>query len=328
MIPRAVATGNCEVRPHCMAFEVATGDDGKATGVRYFDAKGVRQEQQARVVVVSATAVESARLLLNSTSAAHKDGLGNDRGLVGRHLTFSTLGKAWGEWDRAALPEAMRGEHRIHFLQRSVQDLYRIPAAKGAYDKGGTLNFILPHRNPIHTAERLAKRTTPSLWGGALQEAIRRSTQDVQELEVEVFAEFLPNPGTRVTVGSDQDKKDKWGLPVAHIELAHHPADKANCQVLVDKAVELFKAGGAQTTGVQTVGGTTFVLQHGTCRFGSDPGKSVLDVNCRVRAADNVYVVDGSFMPTSGGVPTTWTIMANSFRVADHLVGRFKARGI
>lgn len=326
VIPQAIATGNCEVRPGSMAFEVATGKDGRATGVRYFDGAGVRQEQRARVVVVSATAVESARLLLNSRSAQHKDGLANDNGRVGRHLTFSTLGKAWGEWDQAKLPEQMRGKHRIHFLQRSVQDLYRIPAKKGGYDKGGTLNFILPHRNPIHTAERLSKRAKPALWGAALQRAVRRSMQEVQELEVEVFAEFLPSPGTRVTVDAGAARKDKWGLPVAHIHLDHHPADAPNCQLLVDKAVEVFKAGGAEATGVETVGGTTFVLQHGTCRFGKDPGSSVLDPHCRAHSVDNLYVVDGSFMPTSGGVPTTWTIMANSFRVADHLVRRFKAR--
>ena len=168
----------------------------------------------------------------------------------------------------------------------------------------------------------------PALWGAALQAAIVRSTQEVQELEVEVFAEFLPTPGTRVTVGSGDDRKDKWGLPVAHIHLAHHPADEANCRLLVDKAVEVFKAGGADKTGVQTVGGTTFVLQHGTCRFGKDPGKSVLDPTCRAHSVDNLYVVDGSFMPSSGAVPATWTIMANSFRVADHLVRRFKAREI
>jgi choline dehydrogenase-like flavoprotein len=323
VIPTAVATGKCEVRPGSMAFEVATNPaTGKATGVRYFDAAGARREQKARVVVVSATAIESARLLLNSRSAGHPDGLANDQGLVGRHLTFSTLGK-------------MRGEHRIHFLQRSIQDLYRLPkaaAASDGYDKGGTLNFLLPHRNPIHSAERLANRSQPALWGAALQQAIRRSLEDVQELEVEVFAEFLPTPETRVTVsrgapgGLMQGKKDKWGLPVAEIHLTHHPFDKRNCKTLVDKAVELFKAGGAADTGVQTVGGTTFILQHGTCRFGQDPSKTVLNPDCRAHSVDNLYVVDGSFLPTSGGVPTTWTIMANAFRVADHLVRRFKAR--
>ena len=64
--------------------------------------------------------------------------------------------------------------------------------------------------------------------------------------------------------------------------------------------------------------------QNGTVRFGRDPKASALDVNCRAHDVDNLYVVDGSFMPTSGGVPVTLTIAANSFRVADALVRRMK----
>ena len=70
--------------------------------------------------------------------------------------------------------------------------------------------------------------------------------------------------------------------------------------------------------------GQTTILQHGTCRFGVDPATSVLDKDCRAHQVPNLYVVDGSFMPSSGGVPTTLTIAANSFRVAHSLVGRMK----
>jgi choline dehydrogenase-like flavoprotein len=282
------------------------------------------QEQRARVVVVSATAVESARLLLNSVSPAHRDGLANASGLVGRHLTFSTLGKAWAEWPNAALPPDLRAKSRIHFLNRSVQDLYRIPARKGAYDKGGTLSFLLPHRNPSHTAERLARRASPPLWGQALKDAVVRSLTGQQELEVEVFAEFLPTPATRVTV--DPAVKDRWGVPSARIAVVRHAEDAVNCKHLVDTALAIFDAAGAGRTAAETVGGTTYILQHGTCRFGNDGRTSVLRPDCRAWSCPNLYVVDGSFMPTSGGVPTTWTILANAFRVAETLVRRFKAR--
>ena len=73
------------------------------------------------------------------------------------------------------------------------------------------------------------------------------------------------------------------------------------------------------------VAGETTILQHGTCRFGKDPATSVLDTDCRAHEVPNLYVVDGSFMPTSGGVPITLTIAANSFRVADRLVQKVKA---
>ncbi len=63
-------------------------------------------------------------------------------------------------------------------------------------------------------------------------------------------------------------------------------------------------------------------LVAGGCRFGNDPEKSVLDPDCRAHDVDNLYVTDGSFMPTGGSVPYTWTIYANAFRVADKIVER------
>ena len=322
LIPRAVATGHCEVRPHSMAFEVAVGKDGKVTGVRYFDQAGKAQVQRARYVVVSATSVESARLLLNSKSARFPKGLANGTGLVGRHLTFSTLGKGWGDFERAKLPKKMQPTDPVSFLGRTIQDHYFLKEAKGGYDKGGTLNYLVPHRNAIFTADRLAKRTHPPRWGAPLKDALYHYYRDLHELEFEVFAEFLPNPNTFVEVGGEV--KDRFGIPVATIHVDQHPLSVKHVEQVVHHGLEVFQAAGAVNTGVEVAAGTTYVLQHGTCRFGKDPASSVLDPNCRAHEVDNLYVVDGSFMPTSGGVPTTLTIMANAFRVGHHLAGRLK----
>jgi choline dehydrogenase-like flavoprotein len=326
LIPRALATGRCELRPHSMVFEVTVGRDGRAEAVRYFDAAGDVREQRARVVCISATAIESARLLLNSKSSRFPNGLANGSGLVGRNLTFSTLARGYGEFEVARLPAELRPHHPVHFLQRSIQDFYFIPERRGGYDKGGTLNFLLPHRNPIATAERLSRRGRPPLWGAELNRAVLRYYEEVRELECEVFGEFLPNPGTYVSV--DGEIKDRWQIPSATIHLRNHPADVANSRMLLDKVLEVFRGADASNTVADTAGETTFVLQHGTCRFGRDPATSVLDPFCRSHEVDNLYVVDGSFMPTSGGVPSTLTIMANAFRVADHLAQRFGAGGM
>jgi choline dehydrogenase-like flavoprotein len=326
LLPRAIETGRCEVRPRAMAFEVTCDAAARVRGVSYLDEAGRAQTQRARVVCVSASAIESARLLLNSRSARFPNGLANGAGLVGRHLTFSTLGRAWGAFDVASLPDMMRPHHPVHFLQRAVQDHYFLRARAGGYDKGGTLNFLLPHRNPIYTALRLAARHQPPLWGTSLNRELSRYYKEVREIEFEVFGEFLPGPGTSVTV--DGAVKDRFGLPVARIDLAPHPEDVRNSELLVRAGVDLLGAAGARATGVETSGGTTFVLQHGTCRFGTDPATSVLDPSCRAHEVQNLYVVDGSFMPTSGGVPTTMTIMANALRVAEHLVTRLRAREV
>lgn len=326
LIPQAVKTGRCEVRAGCMAFEVTTDKTGRATGVSYYDDKGAAKTQRARLVVVSATAIESARLLLNSTSARFPRGLGNGAGLVGKHLTFSTLAKGYGEFAVDALPQELRGRHPVHFLQRTVQDDYYLggdAAGDDGYDKGGTANFLLPHRNPIHAAERLSSRSVPALWGAELQRALSRYHRDVREIEVEVFAEFLPTAGTRVEI--DPQVKDRWGIPSARIHHQHHARDLTQAKHVLDRALSLLKAAGAQRAQAESSPSTTHVLQHGTCRFGKDPASSVLDPDCRSHEVDNLYVVDGSFMPSSGAVPTTLTIMANAFRVAESIGAHLKA---
>ncbi len=321
VIPAAVATGRCEVRAGCMAFAVSrsAAHPDRVQGVRYYDPSGTPQEQKARVVVMSASAIESARLWLNSE-------LPDPSGQVGKHLTLSTLGKGYGVFDIGSLPPEMTVEvgAGVQHLQRSLQDFYLLKDQAGGYDKGGTAVFQLVHTNPIFAMERLARRARPKLWGADLMRAVKRYYAEVRELEFELFGEFLPNPGT--FVGVSDDVKDTWGIPVAEVHAAPHPADTANSRRMVQECVEVLKAAGATETGVESVGGTTWVLQHGTCRFGSDPRTSVLDVNCKAHALDNLYVVDGSFLPTSGGVPTTLTIMANSFRVAEQLIGGFKKR--
>jgi choline dehydrogenase-like flavoprotein len=98
--------------------------------------------------------------------------------------------------------------------------------------------------------------------------------------------------------------------------------DLRNNLKVVEAGIEVLKAAGASATKQETVGGTTFILQHGTCRMGNDPKTSVLDAECRSHDVKNLYVVDGSFMPSSGGVPTTLTIIANSLRVAEKLIER------
>lgn len=313
-VTRALRTGKCEIRPHAMVFQLDVRSDGTVASAQYYDQDGNTQVVKARTFVVSATAVESARLLLNHSSAAHPNGLANSSGQVGKNLMFSTLGKGWGEFDVEKLPDDLKPHHPIHFINRSVSDLYFLDALKDEYNKGGAIGFLLPHRNPIFTADRVAKRFTPPLWGPALQRAIKRAYTDVRELEFEVYGEFLPNGLTYVSASTDV--KDKWGIPVAHIHLNNHPLDVRNNLKVVEAGIEILKAAGATTTRQETVGGTTFILQHGTCRMGTNPQDSVLNADCRAHDVKNLYVVDGSFMPSSGAVPTTMTIMANSLRVA------------
>ena len=96
-------------------------------------------------------------------------------------------------------------------------------------------------------------------------------------------------------------------------------------QWLSDRAFELLNDLGADAMMPTDIGGTSSYLVHGTCRMGTDPERSVLNPYCQTHEVDNLFVVDGSFMPTSGGASPTLTIAANSFRTADHIRSRFES---
>jgi choline dehydrogenase-like flavoprotein len=102
------------------------------------------------------------------------------------------------------------------------------------------------------------------------------------------------------------------------------PHHRAAGRWMFQRACEILSDLGAEDFQALSVGGTSSYLVHGTCRAGADPRTSVLDPWCRAHEVSNLYVVDGSFLPTSGGAAPTLTILANSFRVADHLIARWR----
>ena len=122
---------------------------------------------------------------------------------------------------------------------------------------------------------------------------------------------------------------DKWDTPVARIKIGNHPHDVKVGRYLARKGYQMLKDMGADSASWGVSGKPPVNLIAGGCRFGNDPIKSVLDPNCRAHDVENLYVTDGSFMPTGGSVPYTWTIYANAFRVADKILtelGGLRAR--
>jgi choline dehydrogenase-like flavoprotein len=329
LLPQAQKTGRCQVRPGCMVTRILTDKDDRATGVVYLDKKGEERKLEARVVVLAATAIESARLLLMSKNGRFPLGLANRSGLVGKNLTFSTFGKGTSIFERHELEKKLGSEGMdLPFLQRSVQDDYWNEKNGLLLPKGGTYNFLLHHPNPINAAVRLMMESKWSLWGQKLKDRLREYFHDELWVEFEVFGEFLPHSGCYVDL--DPQVKDGFGLPVARISNLHHPASDEVNKFCVRRGMDILEAmrPAAKKVWPFTWSSTTYHLQHGTCRFGSDPSRSVLNPDCMTHDVHNLYITDGSFMPSSGAVPATPTIMANSFRVAEKIAGRFLRREI
>jgi choline dehydrogenase-like flavoprotein len=291
--------------------------------VLYRDANGTTEFQPARCVVLAATAIESARLLLSSRSSRFPNGLGNHNGLVGKNLVFSGLAKGEALFHH-------RGKKNVEwlldpapFVQRSLQDFYLLDKPKDGLRKVGTLLFAFFHPNPINTAERVAGDGEAAIWGKKLKGALRNEAAGSRCLVYEAFGEYLPTAGSYVDL--DPEVKDRFGLPVARITIGRHPLDHAATKLLADRGLELLNALEPDAARIAAEQGETKILQGGTCRFGKDAASSVLDPSCKSHSVPNLYVSDGSFMPTSSGVPFTLTILANAFRVGTKIAARFKA---
>lgn len=319
LLPKAEATGRCEIRPLSMVREIAVTPDGRADGCVYLDEDGDEVRVRARIVVVACSAVETARLLLLSRSARFPQGLANSNGQVGHNLHFSVNSSGWATFrfgSGQVADDVLR--HGAPFLQRSMQDFYSIPQGVSDLPKGGTIRFGFPHANPISTSMWLAHRPGALTWGPLLKKAMREHWREGRTIEFETFADFLPNPGTLVDL--DDDAKDRWGVPAARIRVeppAHHAKAGAYVQA---RALELLEACGPDEVHAGGVGETTAHLVHGTCRMGADPATSVIDAAGRAHDCPNLYVTDGSAIPHAGGVPSTLTILANAFRIADRIL--------
>ena len=105
--------------------------------------------------------------------------------------------------------------------------------------------------------------------------------------------------------------------------LGKYRRNKETASYLVDKGLAVLRAmGGEDPRAVSKFGGASTNLVGGTCRFGTDPARSVLDADCRAHEAENLFVTDGSFMPSGGSVPPTFTIYANALRVGEKIVAQ------
>lgn len=321
-VAQALATGHCELRPVAMVREVCVGADGRVTGCIYIDAHGSEHEVRAGLVCVCCSAIESARLLLLSKSARFPDGLANGSGQVGRNLQFHGFSNGRGRFRYARHPDKpLRDDNP--FLDCSLADHYFLPPGISDLPKGGLIRFGLPAKTPVAAALRAAEEGAGLLWGSRLEQRLREYFHEYLTVDFEVFHDFIPNDRTFVTL--DPNVRDKWGLPVARIHLDVPEHHRKAGRWLVERGLEALSEMGADEVQPEEIGENAPYLVHGTCRAGLDPTRAVLDPWCRTHEVPNLFVVDGSFMPTSGGASPTQTILANSLRTADHILASAKA---
>jgi choline dehydrogenase-like flavoprotein len=306
VIPAALKTGLCELRTDSTAREIVLDARGQAIAVTYFDADDRLQTQPARLVVVSAGAIETARLLLNSKSRLHPNGLGNRYDWVGRNLQGHAYPRAVGLFDfdtyddvgpgaSIAICDFNHGNSGLRGGAMLANEFIRLPIQFTGVTPPGTPRWGRAHKN-------------------YMRQFYRRS--------IAVMGPVQEMPVFDARVQLDPRVKDFWGIPVARLSGGRHPHSVEVARAVVVKAEEWLREAGAIRTwtgvpGLELSGGQH---QAGTCRMGNDPRTSVVDRNCRIHEAGNVYLADASVHVTNGGFNPALTILANAYRVAAAIV--------
>lgn len=312
VIPVALATGNCELRTNSIASEIVVDDGGRARGVKYFDREDRAQYQTCDVVVVSAAAIETARLLLNSKSKLFPTGAGNRHDWVGRNLQGHVYPAMFGLFDRDVYDDVGSG------ATIAISDFnHGNPGLRG----GAVLTNEF-----IRTPYVFLGLRPPGAarWGRAHKEFQRRYYR--RSIRLSGPVQEMPTFDARVDI--DPKVMDHWGIPVARISGLNHAHNAEIARFVAAKGEQWLKEAGAVQTWVNAPAGRGPARggshQAGTCRMGNDPKTSVTDRTGRVHDIDNLYVADGSLHVTNGGYNPALTIMALGYWVGHHIVRNWK----
>ncbi|MFT8365273.1 MAG: GMC oxidoreductase, partial [Gluconobacter cerinus] len=309
-------------------------DSGRATGVTFVHRRTRKRHTiSAKAVVVCASPIESVRLLLNSRSARHTSGLGNNSGVLGRYFMDQCASLMFGRWPaiaREGQPETLP-EHPLF---------------------GATGGMYVPRY------ENTANHHDASFTGGyTYQGSIGRyagpDAQGYLPVTMMCFGEMLPYEDNRITL--NYSRKDRWGIPLPHISCGIHSNERAMLKRQIQDSADMIESGHglvdfwASPLGLGQKGAGMYPAQvwpirwfmrkmfpkslvvgaaiheSGGARMGSDPATSYLNPYGQCWEVPNLYVTDASSFPTGGSLGTTLTVMALSIRACEHLATELKA---
>ncbi len=317
LIYPAMDTGRLTLRTNAIAREILVDDKtGKARGVSFIDSESGRTyEARAKVVVVAASTLESARLLLLSKSASHPNGIGNSSGHVGHNFCEHVMGPSVVGLVKDRIGKAKTiddGRPGGFYVPRFRNLAERNPSFIRGYGfegSGGSEMF------PGHAAE------TPG-FGAAYKKKVR--DYGGAYIEMGGFGEVLARFENQVDL--DSARTDKWGIPVLRFNYKFGDNEKKMCADMGNAAQEMFEAAGFEILEVSreilTEGWSIHEL--GTARMGTDRKTSVLNQFQQSHDVRNLFVVDGSSHVSASCQNPTWTIMALAWRSCEYLASELK----
>jgi choline dehydrogenase-like flavoprotein len=314
-LPAAAATGNMTLRPHSVVHSVMhDASSGRATGVRVIDGLTMEAlEFRARIVFLCASALESARLLLNSTTPAFPGGLGSSSGELGHNL----MDHIFMAGARGTIPGF---EHETSYGSRP----------NGIYV--ARFRNVMDRHPDFIRGYGMQGGAGRSGWGrggglaGYGADFKRQLTDELGpwSLGIGGWGECLPRHDNFVAL--DPEVKDKWGIPVLRVQCTWGPNELALVEDMQVAAAEMLEAAGAKDIRTYNDKSTPGLCIHemGTARMGRDQTTSVLNGWNQVWDAPNVFVTDGACMASSACQNPSLTYMALTARAAHHAVDLLK----
>ncbi|MGB6845475.1 MAG: GMC family oxidoreductase [Candidatus Acidiferrales bacterium] len=299
-VPDAIARG-AEIRDNCMVSRINLGKDRRVTGVTYFDAQGREVEQKTKAVIVCGYAIETPRLLLNSACPAFENGLANSSDTLGRYLMAQAGNVVLG---RFQTPVRMYKAPPAHAM---TEEFYETDPKRG-FARGFAVQTVGPL--PIAFARQMM--VAKGAWGWGMRQVM----MDYNHWgALGLLGEILPWADNRVELS---EEKDRHGIRIAKVTFNLHDNDKKMIEYGKNKVMEIMSAAGAE----EVVQEPRYAHLVGGARMGSDPRTSVVDKFGRTHDVANLFVCDGSLMPTQGSANPGLTIQALAARTADYLISQ------
>lgn len=290
----ALAYDNVELRINAKVTRLITNDNGNQIKAVEVEIDGKVEQLTADTVVLSAGSINSAALLLKSKCEQHPQGLANSSGMVGRNLMLHNHSAIVAIADK---PNPTKFQKTLGFNDfYFASEEYQYPLGQiqmTGKSKWNRLADFSPDSVPQTTLEYMAEHAV-DWW---------------------LTSEDLPDPNNRVIL-TEEDK----------IKVDFTPNNLKTHEYFVNMWQGYLRKIGFFMFMVKKVPLSAVWHQVGTCKFGSDPKTTVLNLDCRTHDVDNLYVVDGSFFPSMGATNPTLTIIANALRVSDHLKDSFEEK--
>lgn len=342
LVHPAMKKGKVDLFTYSMVRKVTTDDTGKATGVSFVSKVDMKEYKlKSRVVVLGASACESSRILMNSKSKVHPNGIGADSGVLGRYLHDSTGADRMGIMpdliDRERYNED--GVGGMHMYTPWWLDNKKLDFARGyhieywggmgqpSYGAGGSMDSMRKYLK-----DEFGNPSPNGGYGEGLKKDIRRIYGST--LGMSGRGESIPQYSNYCEI--DPNVVDKYGIPVLRFHYKWTDQEIKQAKHMQDTFEEILTNAGAillgNKPGPETMYGLAapgrIIHEVGTTRMGNDRKSSVVNSNCQVHDCKNVFVVDAGPFVSQADKNPTWTILALSWRTSDYIVDQLKQKNI